>query len=449
MRPGRAAVGRWAAWTAALGLPLALTWAGQHYDICHYYGWAHQVAAGQLPYRDFVVEYPPLALAFVLAPRALAASLSGFAAAFKVQVGVCAAVQKVVLARHVRAPWALLAALSAAEACLYATYLKRFDVFAAACTSLALVAVVRAPRRRLGWLLLGLGAAIKLYPALLVPLACRYAAPRVGRRRAWLTGPAWALGAFCLPLAAAWSVCGTRATSWFGYHAARGLHLPSSYTAVWLSLGNFGTPLPYGMHFGAMQVLTSWADAWARHASGVLLLGLAATYAAVLPRVRDATSLWRAATASVAALLLLAKVLSPQFVAWLLPLATVAAVGVGVPPRWNAPTCTTPSPATRGPRQAARGAKQTVDVVLLGLVLAVAALTAELFPHEQQLAEPYVHRRGVLVARTLALAAVWGWAAFGPDLDRGRGGGDAPGEASVRPGSGPPSPWRHHRGGLL
>ena len=405
---------RWrrVAWALALTLPLALTWGGQLYDVLLYHAWARRLGAGELPYRDFVVEYPPLALAFVVAPGLWTRSLGGFAAAFFVQAALVAAAQKLLLARVTHRPWHLLAVLGALEACLYATYLKRFDVFAAALTSWALARLVRAPGRPGGWVLLGLGAAVKLYPALLVPLAAAYAGPRVGRGRAWGLLPAVAAAAFVVPTALAYFVCGPGATSWLGYHAARGLHLPSSYTAAWLALGNFGTPLAYGLDFGAMQVFAPWADVWARRSGLVLLLALAATYLAVLPRLRTPTALWRAATAVVAALLLTSKVLSPQFIAWLLPLVTVSALGARALDAGGAIDAVGLTGA--GFR---RVRLPPIDVPLLVLVFAVAITTAELFPSETQLALPYTWRRLALVARTLALAALWARAAGAPALD--------------------------------
>src|ERR1017187_5316375 len=39
------------------------------FDVAIYFGYASRIVDGQVPYRDFTLEYPPLALPFFLLPR--------------------------------------------------------------------------------------------------------------------------------------------------------------------------------------------------------------------------------------------------------------------------------------------------------------------------------------------------------------------------------------------
>jgi hypothetical protein len=45
------------------------------HDVFEYYDYASRIFAGQVPYRDFTVEYPPLALVLFLIPRAFTSSI--------------------------------------------------------------------------------------------------------------------------------------------------------------------------------------------------------------------------------------------------------------------------------------------------------------------------------------------------------------------------------------
>src|SRR3954470_8323192 len=56
-----------------------------------YEGYADAVADGRLPYRDFDVEYPPLAFAAFLPPRLVATDEDGYADAFTTLMGLALA----------------------------------------------------------------------------------------------------------------------------------------------------------------------------------------------------------------------------------------------------------------------------------------------------------------------------------------------------------------------
>lgn len=411
----------WAA-GVALALPLALTWTGQIHDVGLYARWSAQMAAGLVPYRDFPCEYPPLALLAIAVPGLGDAELGpwGYAARFMVAMGVVAAWQKGALARASGRPLLTLWAAALLEAPLQTTYLKRFDVLAAATTTMGLCALARAPKRWTGWMWLGLGGALKLYPLLLLPVAMGYAWQHQRRAAPVLGGTAIALAAFVLPLAAAYASAGPSALDFFSYHHARGLHVPTTYTSVWM-LAHYGEPLVTDFGWGAMQVAAPWGAAWAQLARPVMGAALAVTYAAVCLRLRRPSDLWRGALAVVTCGLLASKVLSPQFLVWLVPLATMASLGDGP---------TVPMPQTHA---AAPGRLGAVRRVLAGvdpwpwvLTLAAAVLTAQLFPGEVRLAEPGHYRRALLIARSAVLCALWGHVALkGLGVDRRRPAGDA------------------------
>jgi hypothetical protein len=152
------------------------------------------VDRGQVPYRDFAVEYPPGALPVFVLPAIVADSPNGYRAAFEVLMLVCGAVAAAVVGFLTTPARAVLAAL--APLALGPVVLSRFDLWPAMLSVLALAALVGGRRRAAG-ATLGVAFAAKLYPAVLVPLAVVYVWRRAGRRAAVELG-AWTAGAAAL-----------------------------------------------------------------------------------------------------------------------------------------------------------------------------------------------------------------------------------------------------------
>src|SRR4249920_3476007 len=137
------------------------------------------MARGQIPYRDFGLEYPPGALpAFVIPALGhhQESQFASFQRSFERLMWLCGVLMLVAMAFALRAVDAsavrtggalLFAAL--APLALGSVVLSRFDLWPAAITAAALAALVSG-RLRLGHGLLGLGVAAKVYPAVLIPL---------------------------------------------------------------------------------------------------------------------------------------------------------------------------------------------------------------------------------------------------------------------------------------
>lgn len=134
-------------------------------DLDVFYGYASKIVHGAVPYRDFGIEYPPGALAAIVPPALGSPGEHTYAARFAWAMLALLAVTILVLARRPRA--AYLVAL--APLVLGPVVVKRYDVLP---MLLTLVALELALRRRYAWAgaALGLGTAVKLYPVLLLPL---------------------------------------------------------------------------------------------------------------------------------------------------------------------------------------------------------------------------------------------------------------------------------------
>ena len=128
------------------------------------------------------------------------------------------------------------------------------------------------------------------------------------------------------------------------------------------------------------ELVGDGADLLARLSVWVTLALLAVTFLRVAPAARTPAGLWRGAAALVLALLLGSKVLSPQYIAWLVPLLTMAAVA--------------------GP---------ALDWPLAAALLAIAALTGLTYPGELGIADADLRKQLEVVARNLILLATWAY----------------------------------------
>ena len=372
-RPARRAA-RW----SLLLLPLALPWRCRLDDLGAYWAWGQALRAHGWPYRDFAFEYPPLALTPLVLPAILTCSRGGFVAAYTVALSALD-----VGMRLTAMPWRTrdltgIAIGTLLQLPLYAVALRRLDGVAVAAVTLALHLLVRRPHGQAAWAALGVGLGIKLYPALLWPPMALYAWRRGARRRQLALGAVVAAAGLAVPTAVAAVGAGAGALQWLHYHHDRGLHGATTYVAWHLLRAGLGTPLPTAFRHGTQEVTAPWAEGALAWAPAFTAVAGATTLAAMLPRQRDAAGLYRTALALLVALVLTAKVFSPQYVLWLLPLTLAAA-------RLSSGT----------------------DRPLVGGMVAVACLTGMLYPGETLMLAGQPRRQVALVARTAVLAGLW------------------------------------------
>jgi uncharacterized membrane protein len=256
---------------------------------------------GLIPYRDFGVEYPPGALVVFILP----AAFGDYAAAFAWEMAACGVVLIAVVAalRIEAAVYVALAPLLAGS-----LILSRFDLWPALLTVAALAALVR-ERHRLGWGLLGAAVAAKLWPLVIVPLALAWSY-RAGRIRAALVGAGVAAVAF-VPFAllaphGLWqSLRG---------QASRPLQIESLGASLFTVFGHPRVITTHGSQNVAGHGAVGAVFALLQVAT---LVGLWIAFAR-----RPATDprLLRYSAAAVCAFIAFGKVLSPQFLLWLIPL---------------------------------------------------------------------------------------------------------------------------------
>jgi Glycosyltransferase family 87 len=317
---------------------LAVAWTGLHLgfyrhsqiaDTPIYQRYGDALANGQVPYRDFQLEYPPAALPVFMVPSVLRSrdgDLEGYRRGFEAEMLVCGAFvllfMLAVLVRLDAGPVRMGAALgfaALAPLLLGSVVLSRFDLWPAALITGALAAFVSG-RQRLGAGALGLAVAAKLFPAVLVPVAGVWVWRRSGRREALVClGVLAAVLVACFAPFLALSPHGV----WHSVttQTSRPLQLESLGAAFLLvahAAGGLGITMESG--HGSQNLVGAAPDtlAWIQTLLQAAALVLTWVWFARGPATRE--RLIQGSAAAVCAFVAFGKVLSPQFLIWLVPL---------------------------------------------------------------------------------------------------------------------------------
>jgi hypothetical protein len=332
----------------ALGLVLlTISWGLLHVGFWHrnpiidtplYQGYGEKIVDGKVPYRDFSVEYPPAALPVFVLPAL--ADDDDYGSAFELLMWTCAVATIVLLAVTLSAAGAGTVRLYAATAfagimplLLGSVILTRFDLWPAALAAGALAALVSG-RDRLGLGVLGLATAAKLYPAVLLPIALVWVARRRGPREAALGLGLFAavIAAFLLPFAilSPGGVAHSLTTQ-----LGRPLQIESLGAGILLAAHQLGLydPTVVSTH-GSQNLSGSLPGAVAAVETALQLVALVAVWLLFARGRPDRERLLVASAAAVVAFIAFGKVLSPQFLIWLLPLVPLVGGSAGIAACW-------------------------------------------------------------------------------------------------------------------
>jgi len=317
----RRAVGPFAAASSLFGLSLILLWrGGGDGDTVELQRYGDAVLGGQVPYRDFHLEYPPGAVPFFtipsLGPEHDYLTIFRLLAIAGVLLGLALLA---LLLERLEAPrrwaYAALASAAIAPALLGAFSLRRFDMWPAAlCVGALLLFVDRKPEW--AFAVLAVAALVKTYPAALVPIAFLFV-----DRRQRLRG----LVVFC--------AVGLAVLVPFAAVAHAGLY--NAYAQQWnrhLQLETFAASALLALHHagriafdsGSQSVFGGTADALAKVQTAFQLVGVLGAAALFARSRRMPLDLVAAAATTVAVAACAGKVLSPQFLLWLAPLVLLS-----------------------------------------------------------------------------------------------------------------------------
>jgi hypothetical protein len=291
-------------------------------DAALYGHYAHEMTSGHWPYRDFFDEYPVLAQPLFFLVRLLPGP---FITSFKWTMAACGVAALVLLVVAMRESIVRVAAAAGVVALspliVGPVFLNTYDLFPALLVIAALLAFLRG-RERTAYVLLALAVAAKVYPLVLLPLALIETWDRGGRdavRRAvvWFGG---VLVLVHLPFAIM-GPGGLRFSYWV--QLKRGLEAESLGGGILLVLDRVG------LHSVTLRDEAPGSrDAVGSVASAIAVLSSLVVVAAVLyvawVYLRGRRDLLLAGAAAVTAFVAFGKVLSPQYLSWLVPLVPAA-----------------------------------------------------------------------------------------------------------------------------
>jgi hypothetical protein len=301
---------------------LYVMYGDDHSDIGAYHNYALAFFFPDGAARHLPIEYPPLALvpfSVTLIPLGI-----DYGALFTLVMAVVFLASCVVVARAASLPVAkayVIYMLLAGPL----TLLGRYDLVTAL---VVLAAIVAAGHRRwpIAYALLALGVLLKLYPVILLPVFA-IEQWRTARRRIWIPPAIFGLivvacfGAAALIDPAGW-------ISPFRYALQRPVESESvPATVLWL-LSGLESPGNLVHSFNSANVVSPSATFVAALSPIALAAGCVAAY---VRHLSGKLTLGQACLACLAVVLATSKVLSPQYLIWILPLVAFV---VGLDPVW-------------------------------------------------------------------------------------------------------------------
>jgi uncharacterized membrane protein len=295
-----------------------------------YQQYGNAIARGQVPYRDFALEYPPGALPMFAIPGLAKPGhgqdvTPGFRHLFESLMWLCGAIALLAMAATLDAlrarrmhVWGALLFAALGPLALGSVVLSRYDLWPTALVVASLAAFVIG-RLRLGAGLLGAAITAKLFPAVLVPLAVVFAWRRAGRREALIC-----LGTICGVVALVFAPFVVLSPSgvWHSLtgQLTRPLQIESLGAALLIAAHHaWGQPVTMVTSHGSQNLAGHTAGDFAAVFTVLQVVTLIAIWTAFARSRAGRDQFVLATSSSLAAFVALGKVLSPQFLIWLIP----------------------------------------------------------------------------------------------------------------------------------
>lgn len=282
-----------------------------------YHGWSEVLKTGTYPLGDVTWQYPPVAALAILSPALL--PFLDYASAFFVLACLCDALVLGLLlyagrgtGRRTAGGWVWVAGVPLLGTTAYA----RYDVMVTAVAVAALLAGVRHPRV-LG-ALAAFGALLKVWPVLLLAGTAR----GESTRRSWTTAVVTAAGLLAVCTAAL-----PGALAFLGFQRDRGTEVESLGALVFHVARQFGWQGRVELNYGSLEFLGPHVPLVSTLALGLSIVAfgwlvvwrlLARDFAVSTPADAAFTAVLLFTTTS--------RVISPQYMLWLVGLAAVCLV---------------------------------------------------------------------------------------------------------------------------
>jgi uncharacterized membrane protein len=291
-----------------------------------YFNFASRVLDGNVPYRDFAIEYPPFALFFFILPRFFTSDYWTYAIYYRIEVFIFILIGLFILysiaQRLGKSPWKMMAIYTASILAIGPIIAEQYDVFPAVMTLLALY-YFWLGRYKTAWALLALGALTKIYPLFIAPIFLVYHL-RNRQYRPILSGIVTFAAIGLLIFLPFLIISPSSILYLVNYHGQRGIQLESIYSSFLLIADKLGlVSVRTVMSFGSWNLLSPLSDILAKLSTYIMGLCLLITYWFIYKQIKPGksqfTRLGTYALLVTMVTLIFGKVLSPQYLIWLIP----------------------------------------------------------------------------------------------------------------------------------
>jgi uncharacterized membrane protein len=283
------------------------------------YFYSTKMMLGQVPYRDFLVEYPPVSLLFMLLPRLFTSHAVLYSQLYAIEMLVFDVIGIFLIASIAellgKSSWKTLVIYTLALLAIGPIIIVRFDIIPAITLLGTLYAFLRG-KFTISWVLLAIGVFTKLYSAVVIPILLIYHFKHHQYREMARAASAFILA--CLIITVPFILLSPSGflTS-FSYQMGRNLQVETTYASVLLLANFFGiTSLQIDHSSGSMNVVSPLANTFANLSMPITIVILLVIFLLYF-RNKAKLDLEKNETRG------LNKVLSPQYLIWLLPLVPI------------------------------------------------------------------------------------------------------------------------------
>jgi hypothetical protein len=333
---GAAVAAQLAAWTVLWALFGDLGVGYRFFDMTDivdvYRPYALYLAQGAVAFRDFGIEYPPLFVPLLFAggnPDSPGRFAVRFALVMIAFMAAAAAITAIAAADGTgpRRPYVVAGLFAAFTVLLGPISANRYDASVALVLAISLLLMMREKWSAAG-VAIGIGFALKITPAMLLPLVLILAPTRRAVRA--LVGFTVAAAVPFLWVLSLGGQAGRALVGMLAYHLSRPLEV-ESVLALPIWMGKLvGIPVTVGNAAGSQVIESSLANVLATGSALVLIAALGVTFWLVWRRRTTISAEPRlialATLATLLASLTGSKVLSPQYFVWVIPALALVAV---------------------------------------------------------------------------------------------------------------------------